>query len=93
MYAPELPKPWFEIIDVADLRGRSLGDIAAQVLKPLRIELVEFRGSRQTQKLVKARRDFIELATQERPDLSSQQIGTFMRRDPSCVRRYWRLGA
>lgn len=83
-------KPWFQILEVVELRGRSIADITIEVAKRRCVDLKEIRGDRQTQLLRDVRKDVYEQIARERPDLSSEVVGAYLRVDGSTIRRFWR---
>lgn len=87
--ATEFRKPWFRIVEVVDLRGRSLADIVSDVARKHGISLAELRGSRQNMRVSKARKAAFKALHSERPDLSSNAVATYFRRDPSTIRHIW----
>lgn len=93
LHEREFKKPWFEIIDVCDIRGRSLADIAADVCEQHRMPLRELKSSRRYRELILARRDFYATVKRERPDLTSRLVSEFLGQDPSTVRYAWRKEA
>jgi hypothetical protein len=83
-------KPWFQILEVIEPRGRSMADIVNEVVKRRKVSLREVLGARQHEYLLEARREIYEAIRAERPDLSSNQVGKFMNRDGSRIRHFWR---
>jgi chromosomal replication initiation ATPase DnaA len=80
-------KPWFSIIEVIERSGRSLADIVGEVAREHEVSLVDLRGNRQPARLRVVRKEVVRRVWSERPDLSSSQIGKFLNRDPSAIRK------
>lgn len=87
------PKPWFSILEVHDIRGRSMADIAAEVCAENGLSLADLRSVRQRGTFVAARKEFYRRIARERPDISSTQAGAFLHRDGSSARHVWRTAA
>lgn len=85
-----LKEPFFEILDVSDHHGRSMADIAAEVIREKWVSLETVRGERRDRFITSVRRLIISRFKAERADLSSEQIGRFLKMDPSTVRYHWR---
>lgn len=83
-------EPFFEIIDVVEPRGRSMGDIAADVLKGRRVGINEVRSDRRDRFIVNIRKEIISRFMRERRDLSSGQMAIFLNMDASTIRHHWR---
>jgi hypothetical protein len=83
-------EPWFSIVNVYEKRGRSIGDIAAEVAGELGLSLIDMRGLSRSDELVEARAVAYLRIQKERPDVSSGQIGRYFGRDASVIRRAWR---
>ena len=89
MFVEEFRKPWFEILEVIEPRGRSMADIAMRVAARFNTNVSEIRGRRQTQRIAAARRAFCRAVYRERPDLSTSVVADFLGRDRSTVRHMW----
>lgn len=85
--------PWFKIVAVWDDNGPSLGDIAKSVCDEYGLTISMLRQQSNKPLRNKARRVFSIRVRERRPDLSSPQVGRFLRVDSSTVRRYWRQAA
>lgn len=83
-------KPWFEIIEVVEARGRSMADIVAGIAAKHRVTLRELRGASFERRLVAARREAYLAIRRERGDISSARIGAFLDKEGSTVRHAWR---
>lgn len=83
-------KPWFEIIEVVEARGRSMADIVAGIAVKHRVTLIELRGSSKLQKVVDARREAYLAIRRERGDIPSERVGAFLDKEGSTVRHAWR---
>lgn len=83
-------KPWFSIIEVTESHGRSMADIAADVIKARMSSLQAVRGERRDRFIVSVRHEIIARLRAERADLPSHYVARFLKRDPSTIRHYWR---
>lgn len=83
-------EPWFRILDVTEDRGRSIADIAAEVALESGVNLRVMRSPLMLDHILAARDKALARIKQERPDLTSSQVGAYFRRDPSVVRHHWR---
>lgn len=91
---PKPRKPWFQILDVCDARGgRSIADIAREVLAGSGVSLAEVRGPLMNAAFVQARQKIVHRVRRERPDLHSRHIAEFLNRDGSTIRHHWRQAA
>lgn len=86
----ELPKPWFRIIEVRERSGLSLADIARQEADRAGVRLADMRGPCRMHNVSRARRAVYCRVRLERPDLTSSQVGRFMRKEASAIRHTWR---
>lgn len=86
----EFRQPWFRIISVREKSGRSMADIAKDILQQHCVNLATVRGPRGNRRVVEARRAVITKIYEERPDLSSNQVAAFLGCDGSSVRHLWR---
>jgi chromosomal replication initiation ATPase DnaA len=90
MLAQEFRKPFFEIIDVVEKRGRPIADIVNEVARRFKVPVPDLRGPRQSKRLRAARREAYRMIYGERPDLSPSTVANFLNRDGSTIRRRWR---
>lgn len=82
--------PWFRIVEIIDTCGLSLADIVKETAEKHRLRIEDIRGDRRSRRLAAARKEICERARLERPDLTSSQIGFFLRKEGSTVRHAWR---
>jgi chromosomal replication initiation ATPase DnaA len=85
-----LREPWFRIIEVIELHGRSVADIVHGVVAKHGVTVTDIRGQRQNKGIRRARTEAMQAVASERPDLSSGQAAIFFRRDSSSIRHLWR---
>lgn len=83
-------EPFFEILDVTELRGRSMADIAAEVLKGRKADMKEVRSDRRDRRIAAVRKEIVRRFKVERCDLSSEQVARFLKLDPTTIRHHWR---
>lgn len=82
-------EPWFRIIEVIELNGRSIADIVHEVATEHGVTVTDIRGCRQNMQVRRARSEAMKAVARERPDLSSGQAAIFFRRDGSTIRQQW----
>lgn len=82
--------PWFSIIDVTETHGLSLADIVKQEAERASVRIEDVRGPRTSHRLAAVRRAIYRRAKRERPDLTSSQVGNYMRKNSSTIRHAWR---
>lgn len=83
--------PWFRILDVTEVKGRTLAEIVSEGAEKAGVTLTQLRrGFRLTDRMVAIRKRIIAQIHAERPDLSSATVGAFLHCDPSTVRRAWK---
>jgi chromosomal replication initiation ATPase DnaA len=86
-------EPWFSIIDVTECRGRSIADIARDIIERRKVSLDAVRGQRRDKTIVTVRHEIIDQVRRERIDLTSGHLARFLNRDPATIRHYWRKAA
>lgn len=84
-------EPWFSILEVYEHRGRSMADIVKDVSDATGVSLARMRSWEH--KARPARLQAMLAVRNERPDISSGQVGRFFHRDPSIIRKYWKEAA
>lgn len=82
--------PFFSIIDVTESRGRSMADIARDIIERRKVSLQAVRGERRDKFIVSVRREIIGRFRQERSDLSPNSVARFLNRDQATIRHHWR---
>jgi alkylated DNA nucleotide flippase Atl1 len=85
-------EPWFSIIEVHEHRGRSMADIAAEIVKAHGADLKKVRAGAYDAVSRQAREACFLAIRAERPDLHSGIVGKFFNRDPTKVRLVWHRG-
>lgn len=85
-----LKKPWFSIIEVTEMRGRSIADIAAEVARERGVSLTEMLSERRIKYVCEARSAAIKRVAEVRRDVTAAQIARYFNRDPSTIRKNWR---
>lgn len=90
MLMEEFRKPFFEIIEVIEPRGRSMADIVKEVAARRKVSVREMRSGCFYRYITQARQEAYRAIRSERPDITSGQIAIFFNREGSTIRHHFR---